>query len=377
MEKLSPIQNIKQRVQAAKDLGLDYYERYESYFPALSFIAGFLYDVITTERIDEMTTLLQQIIFIGLAFAIVTIELIKNYNPEFKIGFMEKLWEYHSFAIHFLLGGLLSAYTIFYFKAASLSTSLIFMVFLAGLLVANEHPKLQGLGTRFRNALLAVCTLSFMIYLIPILTGQLGFFVFLLSQITSGLIFAGVAYFLFRLFKDKSFILREVLYPAFIVHVFVFALYLFKAIPPVPLAMTHIGIYHKVEKFKDQYQVLFDKPWWKFWTRGSEDFVAQNGDRIYVFAKIFSPTQFQDTVYAHWQIYMDKIGEWKTSDRVPIEIRGGRNEGFRGVSFKSNYEPGEWRVLVETSDGREIGRVHFDLQKSNNENLRTFQSEWH
>jgi hypothetical protein len=49
-------------------------------------------------------------------------------------------------------------------------------------------------------------------------------------------------------------------------------------------------------------------------------------------------------------------------DSIPIKIVGGRAEGFRGYGFKSKYQPGAWKVQIETNDGREIGRVYFDLQ---------------
>jgi hypothetical protein len=29
---------------------------------------------------------------------------------------------------------------------------------------------------------------------------------------------------------------------------------------------------------------------------------------------------------------------------------------------KANYQPGRWKVQIETIDEREIGRVYFDLQ---------------
>jgi hypothetical protein len=46
----------------------------------------------------------------------------------------------------------------------------------------------------------------------------------------------------------------------------------------------------------------------------------------------------------------------------PIRITGGRAEGFRGYGFKTKYSPGEWKVQIETTDGREIGRVYFDVE---------------
>jgi len=29
---------------------------------------------------------------------------------------------------------------------------------------------------------------------------------------------------------------------------------------------------------------------------------------------------------------------------------------------KANYQPGRWKVQVETTDGREIGRIYFRLE---------------
>ena len=56
-----------------------------------------------------------------------------------------------------------------------------------------------------------------------------------------------------------------------------------------------------------------------------------------------------------------------------MEIRGGREEGFRAFTFKSNYEAGEWKILVETSSGAEISRLYFDVIKVEQSPSRTFK----
>jgi len=53
---------------------------------------------------------------------------------------------------------------------------------------------------------------------------------------------------------------------------------------------------------------------------------------------------------------------WALQDTISIKIVGGREQGFRGYGVKANYQPGPWKVQVETTDGREIGRVYFDLE---------------
>ena len=46
---------------------------------------------------------------------------------------------------------------------------------------------------------------------------------------------------------------------------------------------------------------------------------------------------------------------------MPLAVVGGRDEGFRAESVKSRYMPGRWRVRVETSDERELGRIDFTV----------------
>jgi hypothetical protein len=58
-----------------------------------------------------------------------------------------------------------------------------------------------------------------------------------------------------------------------------------------------------------------------------------------------------------WSLKNPRTGEYRSSDRIPLPIYGGRGEGYRGYGVKSNYEPGSWRVDVQTEDDRTIGSV--------------------
>jgi hypothetical protein len=115
-----------------------------------------------------------------------------------------------------------------------------------------------------------------------------------------------------------------------------------------------------VERTEAGYKLGHERPAWRFWHNGDQNFVAQPGDRVYVFFRVFSPARFSDQVQMRWH-WKDPARGWTLHDTIPIRIVGGREQGFRGYGFKSNYQPGEWKVQVETTDGREIGRVYFDL----------------
>ena len=148
-------------------------------------------------------------------------------------------------------------------------------------------------------------------------------------------------------------------------------LYLFRLIPPVPLSIPFIGVYHLVEKTESGYRLSDERPRWRFWDHGDQHFKAQPGDKIYVFFRIFSPAHFSDQVTMRWY-WKPKASDWKLQDSIAIAIVGGRAQGFRGYGVKSNHQPGDWKVQVETTDGREIGRIYFNLESAP-ESARTFE----
>ena len=82
---------------------------------------------------------------------------------------------------------------------------------------------------------------------------------------------------------------------------------------------------------------------------------------MHVYFRVFSPSRFSDQVLMRWYLHEAARG-WVLQDTIPIKIVGGREEGFRGYGVKSKYQPGDWKVQVETTDAREIGRIYFSVE---------------
>jgi hypothetical protein len=263
--------------------------------------------------------------------------------------------------VHFLFGSLLNLYTIYYFKSSSLLASFSFMLVLVCLLLANESRFVKARGLALKFAFLALCVLSFSAHVTPVFVGAIGPFVFLGSMVLGTFLIAGMAAALAAWRPAAGALVRKlILAPAGIVAVGFLAFYYFRLIPPVPLSMPFIGVYHGVVKAPEGYRLSHERPVWRFWHNGDQKFTAQPGDRVYVFFRIYSPTRFSERVLARWH-WKDATGAWAPQDAIPVDIAGGRAEGFRGYGHKSNYRAGEWKVQVETTDGREIGRIYFRI----------------
>lgn len=338
-------------------------ERNKPYFPAAFFIGGFLFDLLTLARIDEGLQLIQQFIYLIIIGWLLIAEKSPNVEKFFLTGFRNKIWTYRYEIIHFLLGSLLSVYTIFYFKSASMFSSFVFIGVLSAILVLNELEKIKGLGSTVRFTLFAMCSCSYFIYLVPILWQHIGLFTFIFSIIVSGIFFTCIFYFLSKYeHLSKNNLLAEVVLPGIGVHILFFFLYVIGYLPPVPLSIEKIGVYHDLKKIEGSYHLYYERPWWKFWQKGAQSFVAGPNDKIHAFASVFAPNFFKEQVAMEWWLY--GRGGWTRTDSIPIQIAGGRDIGYRGYTVKSNFDEGDWQVRVVTSDGREIGRIYFNVAKN-------------
>ena len=355
---------------AAVPGGLDrlkhYFSHNERAVAAAFFAAGFVFDMLTVGRIDSWATIGQQ----GVYLAVIMTALLQMFHeqgqpaPEPAAMRTVKRWyyEYRGALVHFLLGALLNLYAIFFFKSSSLLVSFGFLGFLVLLLLANESRRFKSLGLPYKFALLALCLLSFFAYLVPVLAGSISLPMFLLSMLAGSLPLGAAGWWIRRSAPERfALARRQILVPLGCVLVGFLGFYLFRLIPPVPLSIPFIGVYHAVERTEEGYRLTHERSWWRFWHNGDQQFRAQPGDKVYVFFRIFSPARFSDQVQMRWFWKPEGRG-WALQDSIPIRIVGGREQGFRGYGVKANFQPGPWKVQVETTDGREIGRVYFDLE---------------
>lgn len=342
-----------------------YYDRNERKIALWSFVAGFLFDVVTLDRVDSWFTIGQQAVYL----VIVTAALLQLFFEEGRpardlsalSGVRRAYFQYRTAIVHFFLGSLLSLYTLFFFKSSSLFVSFGFLLVLALLLVINESERFKKLGLSFKFALLSLCGLSFTAVVVPVAVGSIGALVFLLSMVV-GCIPVALLYrrILIHAPERATQARRQMLVPFGVVLSAFLALYAVRIIPPVPLSLPYIGVFHNVERQGDRFILSHERPFWRFWHKGDQEFAAQPGDRIFVYFRVFSPTRFADQVLMRWYL-KDASGEWRLQDSIPIRIVGGRAQGFRGYGMKSNYQPGVWKLQVETTDEREIGRVYFNV----------------
>ena len=325
------------------------------------FVAGFLFDTMAVGRIDKLHNILHQATYLTLCAVFTGYELREQYGDFSPSERFKTVWRYHAAATHFMLGTLLNIYTLFYFKSASAGASLLFLLILAALLAVNELKPFADSGSTLRLTLFSLCLVSYFTYLVPTLAGRIGVLPFLGTLLASTACVALLAWRLAPHLRDASDVLRRHLLIPFACVALGFAgLYFAKIIPPVPLSLSAIGVYHDVAREGEAFALTELRPRWRFWERGDQTFRARPEDKIFCYVSVFSPARFKERLQVRW-LYKDPLTGWSEADAIPLAIAGGRDGGWRGFTVKEHWKPGRWRVRVETSDARELGRIDLDV----------------
>lgn len=337
---------------------------YRKYIPATFFILGFLFDIITLGEIDETSNILVHLLYLIISISILILEYLQIEKLESNKKWIHLIFNHKIDIFHFCLGSLLSSFALFYFKSASISNSYLMLLIITIFLILNEFESFQKKGIIVRTVLLFLCYVTFLIYFIPIIIGKSNTLIFLLSILLS----VASSFCLKTWLNKKNGLIykntKNLFVPHVAVAIFFTFLYFAKILPPLPLSLKYIGVFHDIKKSNGHYVTTDYKPSWKFWHNGDQDFKYQPNDKVYIFTKIFSPAGFKEKINIRWSI--EKNGEYKTSDIIPLSVKGGRRNGYRAYTFKRNIKAGKWQVKIETNSGLEIGRINFTISHGKN-----------
>ncbi len=355
----------------------------QPFLPALFFFAGVTYDTLTLTRIDRPLDNLILLLYLSLLGTLIILTgrfqlgLIPS-PPDLPgwnvLGLVHRARPHLAHALQFLLGGLFSAYAILYSQSASFSTTAIFLGIIVGFLIANEFLRNRYSSLKMLVGLYAIVTLSFLTFFLPVLTGWMNAWIF----VTGAVMTVAIVWKLVRLIlqgipnlPSKAPVMISL--PAFALVGLCTTLYFLNWIPPIPLSLKFGGVYHHIEKYQDEYMLTYeDGPWYAVWKR-SDDRVGTDTP-VYAFSSVFAPVTLHTTIYHRWEWRpLQEAAEFITTDRIPITITGGREHGYRMYTMKHRLQPGDWRINVETEDGRLIGRMTFvaDAEYSPSHELTT------
>ncbi len=335
---------------------------------ASAFIAGFIWDNFMLTQIDHLfanVMLGSYLVVSAVSILVMNAPAISGAAAAGRGKFSEKFAKWLPIILQFCFGSLFSAYIIFYTRSASLSTDWPFLLFLVSLVVSNELLRKRYLSITLPVSILFTVLFSYSIFSLPVLVGSMGTSIFILSGLASLFVIYLFAKLLSRVAKERF----KASHPSLVASVGIIYLlfnvaYFTNVIPPVPLALKEIGVYHSITRSAGEtYTLTFEPGWWyPLTSKTSGVFHRKSNDPVYVWSAIFAPGKLIVPVFHRWQYFDDIDKKWVATDLVQFPIKGGRDEGFRGYSKKSGVFPARWRVDVETARKDLIGRVEFTVE---------------
>lgn len=337
--------------------------KHGKYAPLVFFIGGFIWDSLTLRRIDGWYS--NTVLFTHLICLTVCIYIFNLADDgRWKQTFLEPYEEYIPLLIQFFLGGLSSAYVIFFFQSVSLTKTMVFFMILVGLFISNEFLKNRISNKYLQFGAYFFVNFTFCTFFTPVLVGEMNTTLFMIAGLGS-LVFT--LSFIFYLYWKSPSTRREITgwkigTLILSIYLFINLCYHFNLIPPVPLSLQSGMVAYHIQKKDHIFRVSYEqKSQYNFWDTYDNTFHYNDGDTVYVFTSIFAPTDLTKSVQHQWKWYDDSTKTWHLTDSIKYDVIGGREGGFRGYTFKENIWPGRWRVNVTTDEGLVLGKINFRI----------------
>jgi hypothetical protein len=259
--------------------------------------------------------------------------------------------------VQFSFGGILSALFVYYSRSASFLASWPFLALALLAIILNESIGDRARAAEVRVVLLALAILMTSAFVVPLLLGEIGPWVFALSFVLASLASAGLLWGFSRMSVHRTrFSFRAAGVSVALSYLAVVVLYVLRVIPPIPLALKEASVAYDVVRQGGQYALLVEpRSIWERMLPIREDVHIAPGESLTLFSSVVAPARFRTMIVHEWEEYDQWSGEWITRSTIAFPVSGGREEGYRGYSTKSAIRAGLWRVRITTEHGEVLG----------------------
>lgn len=348
-----------------------FWQRHERHASSVALLVGFIIDYFTLTRIDGLFDNLVLIFYLTvIALGIIFMHFYYSARRMRMAPVGSMLERFFGFiktfapvVIQFAVGGVMSGLVVFYSRSTTLGGSWPFLLLLVGFMIGNEFLQARYQRLTFQISVWYFVLLSYLIFAVPMVIGEIGTSIFILSGLISLVIVAVFVRIISRIVPERyersgGWIMVSI----GSILIAVNALYFYNIIPPVPLALKHADVYHSVVRTGATYTVKEEPDAWYEWFMWRDTFHATSPDRVFAYSAIFAPRGLTTDVTHTWQKYNEVTEAWDTVSTIPLPVVGGREGGFRGFTYTDRISPGAWRVNIRTQSGALIGRIGFDVE---------------
>lgn len=333
------------------------------FYPLAAFLGGFAWDTLTLgQRVRTMDFWRLGAFLLGAALIAVWLawrdarKLQAPATENCLRGRISKItWQAPYLLLQFFFGGIFSALFILYFKSSGHLGTWLMAAFLGSLLVANEFTG-KRYGRRFTLtwALFALNAILLFNFALPHAVGSLNPLWFYGST-AAGIVLTHV---LWRLAPGQP----GRIFPAWALSAMLILAWRLDMIAPVPLVKRDLAVGHEFVQATGRYALQVEQaPAWQFWRDQAATVHLTEGGRLYGVSAVFAPLGVTAALEHRWEV-RDPDGSWRQVYRNRFQSTGGRERGFRGYSWVLNPQPGDWRFIVATQDGRTIGTLPLTVE---------------
>jgi len=334
-----------------------WYKKYERLLLPGAILFGLIGDFITVRFINLSAVqiiLSVHIVLIGLWIIIIHSKTEREDARVYKyVRLFAPLGLYYSF------GAMFSMFLVLYSNSGSLFSSAPFLFILAFLLIGTEIYKKQFERLSIQVVVYFCAIFSYFILVVPYVLRDISSIVFIGSGII-GLLFVWI---FLSILERVSLVAKEKEKNLYMsiggVFLLINILYFTNSIPPFPLSLRDVGVYHAVSRSADgTYSATrYEQSLFNIISPVDTIYVGASQSTLFAYSSIFAPTKLTTNVVHEWKRFSD--GRFRVMSRIEYPISGGRDAGYRGYTYTTNITPGFWWVTVETKAGKVIGGTMF------------------